>query len=181
MITVVRSSDPVEVRELLELQRPSAAAAAAGVHRYYRTTGYAQHRHDAWQVVASEGQTAFVATSDRVPRLQVPWIGLTRHGPAARIDLAGQEPVRGFYVQARRMKDEVELQIYQFGGRAQPGGAPGSPGTGLRTVLHGRPGRWLDAGGNLMLEDMPDAKRGYRVQHRDPRQSRILIRVDRLD
>lgn len=178
MITVLQSTDPVEVSELLEQQRLSTGA-AAGLHRKFRTAGSGRQRR--WQVVVSEGQTAFVATGGIVPQLRVPWIDFTRHGPAPVVGLAGREFLSGIYVQARRVQDEMEVRLQQFTDHPASTGLPDGPGAGLRTVVQGKQGRWLDAGGNLLPGNMHARVRGYGVHHGDPRQSRILIRVDVLD
>jgi len=180
LITVLRSSDPLEVDDLLGRQRFSADAGLHDLQRNYRT-GYGKHRHGRWQVVVSEGQTAFVATGSMEPQLQIPWIELTRRGPVPQASLVAQARMQGIYVQARRLRDKVELQFCQFSDPAAPASLPGSPGADLCTVLRGKPGHWLDAGGNLILESIPAATRDYHVRHSDPRRSRLLLRVDVQD
>ena len=181
LVTVLRSSDPVEVRALLADPPSRAGAGLDGLQRDIRTSGYGRQRHDRWQVVVSEGQPAFVATGRLTPQLQIPWIELNRHGPVPHAVLTGQGRLDGLYVQAKRLQNEVELQLYQFGDPAVAGSLPASPGAGLRTVVRGPPGRWLDAGGNLLLENPPAERHGYGVRHGDPRHSRLLLRVDALD
>ena len=180
LITVLQSHDPVEVRALLGALPSPGGTDLAGPRRQLRTTGYRQYRHARWQVVASEGQAAFLSTLELTPQAGMPWARLTRQGPVPYIGLAAREGARGLYLQARRLGDEVELQIRQFSDPVAPGGLSGS-GAGLGTVLHGRTGRWLDAGGDLVLERMPATTRGYGVRHGDPRRSRLLVRVDTLD
>lgn len=180
LITVLQSHDPVEVLALLGVPPSPGGAGLAGPRRHLRTTGYRQYRHAYWQVVASEGQAAILSTAELTPQAGMPWAGLTRQGPVPYVGLAVREGARGLYVRARRLGDEVELQIRQFSDPGAPGGLPGS-GAGLATVLHGRTGRWLDAGGNLVLENMPATTRGYGVRHGDLRHSRLLVRVDTLD
>jgi len=180
LVTVLRSHDPGEVRALLGAAQPSAGAGTAGPGRNFRTTGYRQRRHERWQLVVTEGQAAFLTTTGITPQLAMPWVELTRHGPVPQFSLAGRERVHGIYVQAKRLGNEVELQLYQFTGPGDPGGLQGS-GTGLGTIVRGRTGRWLDAGGNLLPEGVSALTHDYGVRHGDPQHSRLLVRVDALD
>jgi hypothetical protein len=181
LVTVLRSSDPVEVRELLGLQGSPAASRSLDRQRSFRTSGYRQRRHRQWQVVVSAGQTAYLAIGSITPQLQIPWVALTRHGPVPHASLAGREDVHGIVVQVRRLKHALEVTLYQFDDRTGADDMTGRPGPGLRTVLRGRPGQWLDAGGNLMLDSTPPAMRHYSVGHSDPRRFRLLVRLDPLD
>lgn len=180
-VTVLRSSDPIEVHELLGLQRSTADAGEGYLSRNYRTSGYRRTRHSQWQVVVNEGQAAFVATGSTAPQLQIPLVELTRRGPVPYASLTEQVRVHGFYVLARRIKRDVELQLHQFEGAAGQADMSASPDAGLRTVLRGRPGRWLDAGGTLLLEHEPVGMRRYSLRHNNPQYFRVLVRVDPID
>ncbi|MGD2112506.1 MAG: hypothetical protein PVI50_03905 [Gammaproteobacteria bacterium] len=181
LVTVLRSHDPAQVHELLGLRGPPAVARPDMRQRDYRTSGYGQRHHDRWQVMVSEGQTAFVATGRVTSRLSVPWIALTRRGPVPHVRLDGHDRVDGVFVTARRPGNDVQVELEQFTDRAGTPAEPGKPGTGLRTVLHGRPGQWLDAGGSLLLDAAPDTARRYSLRHSDPSRFRVLVRVDILD
>ena len=181
LVTVLRSSNPMEVRELLGSKRPPAATGPVGRQRDFRTSGHGQRHHSQWQVIVGEGEAAFLATGNITPQLQVPWIELTRRGAVPHARLVEREDVQGCYVQATRHGREVEVELYQFTDRAGPDTMPGRPAPGLRTVLRGRPGQWLDAGGNLLPDSEPPATRRYGVRHSDPRRFRLLVRIDPLD
>jgi len=181
LVTVMRSSNPLEVRELLGSKRPPAATGPVGLRRDFRTSGYGQRHHSQWQVIVSEGQAAFLATGSVTPQLQVPLIELRRRGAVPHARLVEHEDVQGFDVQARRHGREVEVELHQFTGRNGPDSMSGHPAPGLRTVLRGRPGQWLDAGGNLLPESESPATRRYGLWHSDPQRFRLLVRIDPLD
>lgn len=178
LITVLRSSDPVEVRNLLGSNRPGVQV-PAGRNRDYRTAGSGRRHHDLWQIVVSERQAAFLAAGSTVSQLHVPWVELTRRRPVPHVSLEARERVRGIRVQAERVKQGVEVRLdYIAEGPNLPGGASGEAGVTVSTTLRGKPGQWLDAGGDLVLEALPSGGRQYRASGIDPRRFRLLVRVD---
>lgn len=167
LVTVLRSSDPQQVRELLGPQSASGRATRR------RDTGH-------WQVIAGEGRPACVATGGAVPQLHIPWIDLTRHGPVPRVMPGWQDVVQRVCVEVRQIHGGVEVQLDWFTGNTASQ-ETGTPGTGLSTVVRGRAGVWLDAGGTLMQGSAVPGARHYGVVHDDPQRFRILVRVDSID
>lgn len=178
LVTVLRSSDPLQIRELLGLQ---PVPGYSGRQREIRTSGYGRGETDRWQVIVGEGRPAYVASGGAVPRLRIPWIELTRRGPVPHVVPGWHDVVQGVRVQARQMRGGVEVQLDWFTGNTESLPESGDAGTGLSTVVRGSPGRWLDAGGTLLPEPVVTGARRIGTRHGDPRRFRILVRVDRLD
>ncbi|MEZ5542610.1 MAG: hypothetical protein R3F42_11270 [Pseudomonadota bacterium] len=169
-VTVLRSTDPTEVRELLGRRRTVLGAERS------RRAATRRNNGNSWQVVLEAGQTALVSAGDSAPAQHVPWLGYSRHGPAAVVSASPVTHERGLLLQVHRRGDQVVVHMAQFSQ-----GASALGGAGLATVLHGGIGQWLDAGGNLLLPPALAGIRQVQTQRGDPRYFRLLVRVDALD
>lgn len=169
LVTVLRSSDPQQVGELLALQ---PAPDRPALKREMRTGGYERETAGRWQVIVQEGRPAGVVTGMAVPRLRIPLVELTRHGPLPRVVPEWADYMQGERVQVRRVSGGVEVQLDRVGGDA---------GAGLTTVVRGRFGQWLDAGGTLVPWGVVPGARHSGARRGDPRLFRILVRVDSTD
>lgn len=176
LVTVLRSSDPVEVGLLLGAQHTTETASASR-QRVRRTATDGREGHERWQLVVTEGEVAHMASTEPAWGLQVPWVELTRHGPLPHVAPELHERMHGIGVEVRRVGREVEVRLEQFA----DGPAGTVPVTGLSTVVRGVPGRWLDVGGNLMPESTPSGLRRYGTRGGDPRRYRLLMKVDLLN
>lgn len=171
LLTVLRSSDPAYVLELL-----NPVTYGDTMQRTYRSDIPAVAGDRVWQVRVLEGNTAWVATGNRVTRLTVPLVRSSRHGPEPWVGLEQDRQGEGFHVHAERQGDEFVLRLDWYAGVW-----PEAADTGLSTVLRGKAGDWLDAGGSLQLDSsMPDGST-YSTRPDWSGDSRLLIRVELLD